>query len=160
MKKALLILHQKRSRSGNIGKKLIERGYILDIRRPCLGDKLPENLNEHSLVIIFGGPMSVNEPEYEFIKYEMNWLKVVIKSGKPFLGICLGAQMLAKHLGGNVKKTNCNSSEIGFFEILPSESSLNIFHNQKFFFHHIHQNLMVQFCIYPHIQILFYRMDF
>ena len=134
MKKALLILHQKRSRPGDIGKKLIERGYILDIRRPCLGDRLPENLNEHSLVIIFGGPMSVNEPKCEFIQYEMNWLKVVIKSGKPFLGICLGAQMLAKYLGGNVKKTHCNSSEIGFFEILPSDSGLNIFNNQKFFF--------------------------
>ena len=98
MKKALLILHQKRSKPGDIGNKLINRGYILDIRRPSQGDLLPENLEEHSLVIIFGGPMSVNDIEYDFIKYEMNWLNIVIKSGKPFLGICLGAQILAKYL--------------------------------------------------------------
>ena len=131
MKKALLILHQKRSQPGDIGNKLKERGYLLDVRKPCLGDKLPNNLNEHSLVVIFGGPMSVNDSNINFIKYEMDWLKVVIQSGKPFLGICLGAQMLAKHLGGSVKKIDCNSSEIGFYEILPTESGVDIFDNQK-----------------------------
>ena len=66
MKKALLILHQKRSHPGDIGNKLEERGYLLDIRKPCIGDKLPNNLNEHSLVVIFGGPMSVNDPNLDF----------------------------------------------------------------------------------------------
>ncbi len=134
MKKALLILHQKRSQSGDIGKKLKERGFILDIRKPCQGDILPENLDNHDLVIIFGGPMSVNDLDCKFIKYEMDWLKVAVNSGKPFLGICLGAQMLAKHLGGEVKKIDCKSSEIGFFEILPTDSGEQIFDNQKFFF--------------------------
>ena len=122
MKKALLILHQRRSCPGDLGEKLKKRGYILDIRKPSEGDALPTNLDEHALVVIFGGPMSVNDNS-EFIKYEMDWLEVVINSGKPFLGICLGAQMLAKYLGGDVKKIDCKSSEIGFFEILPSGSS-------------------------------------
>jgi len=133
MKKALLILHQKRSKPGDIGDKLIQRGFNLDIRRPCQGDVLPNNLDEHSLVVIFGGPMSVNDNS-DFIKYEMDWLKIVLNSGKPFLGICLGAQMLAKHLGGEVKKIDCKSSEIGFFEILPTDSGQKIFDDQKFFF--------------------------
>ena len=134
MKKALLVMHQNRSQPGDIGKKLIERGYVLDIRKPCVGDNLPNNLDDHSLVVIFGGPMSVNDSNYEFLDYEMDWLKVVIESGKPFLGICLGAQMLAKHLGGSVKKIDCNSSEIGFYEILPTNSGVDIFDDQKFFF--------------------------
>jgi len=134
MKKALLILHQKRSQTGDLGNKLIQRGFELDIRKPCMGDKLPKDLNEHSLVVIFGGPMSVNDENLHFINYEIDWLKIAIKSGKPFLGICLGAQMLAKYLGATVKKIDCNSSEIGFFEILPSESSVNLFDDQKFFF--------------------------
>ena len=134
MKKALLILHQKRSQPGDIGEKLKERGYALDVRKPCLGDKLPNNLEEHSLVVIFGGPMSVNDSNFDFIKYEMDWLKIAIESDKPFLGICLGAQMLAKHLGSSVKKIDCNSSEIGFYEILPAESGVDIFDDQKFFF--------------------------
>ena len=127
-------MHQKRSQPGDVGNKLIQRGYTLDIRRPCIGDILPDNLHEHSLVIIFGGPMSVNDTNYKFIEYEMKWLRVVIESGKPFLGICLGAQMLAKHLGGHVEKIDCKSSEIGFYEILPTNTGVNIFDDQKFFF--------------------------
>ena len=66
MKKALLVMHQNRSQPGDIGKKLIERGYVLDIRKPCVGDNLPNNLDDHSLVVIFGGPMSVNDSNYEW----------------------------------------------------------------------------------------------
>ena len=69
MKKALLILHQKRSNCGEVGLKLKERGYSLDIRTPSIGDKLPENLNHHDIVVIFGGPMSAND-DLNFIKYQ------------------------------------------------------------------------------------------
>ena len=75
MKKALIILHQKRSTSGDVGIKLKERGYILDIRRPSIGDRLPENLNHHDIVVIFGGPMSVND-DLNFIKYEIEWIDI------------------------------------------------------------------------------------
>ena len=133
MKKALLILHQKTSEAGNIEKKLIQRGFILEYRRPPLGDILPTNIEEYNAIVIFGGPMSAND-EDQFIKDEINWIGIVLKSKVPFLGICLGAQMLAKHLGGKVKKIDCNSSEIGFFEIKPTKSGIDIFDDQKFFF--------------------------
>ena len=47
MKNALLILHQKRSRPGAIGNKLLSRGFKLDILRPSLGDKLPSSMNNY-----------------------------------------------------------------------------------------------------------------
>ena len=72
MKKALLLLHQKRSICGDVGKKLKERGFSLDIRRPSIGDKLPENLNNYDIIVIFGGPMSVND-NLDFIKYACQW---------------------------------------------------------------------------------------
>ena len=46
LKKALLIVHQKRSDPGVIGQKLIDREYQLDIRRPVLGEKLPNSMEE------------------------------------------------------------------------------------------------------------------
>ena len=95
MKNALIILHQKRSITGDIGNKLKSRGYVLDIRRPCCGESLPENLDNHALVVILGGPISVND-DCEYKDYEIAWLKVVLESGKPFLGICLGAQNACK----------------------------------------------------------------
>ena len=133
MKRALLILHQKRSISGEVGIKLKERGYSLDIRRPSIGDKLPENLNHHDIIVIFGGPMSAND-DLNFIKYEIDWLKIVIESGKPFLGICLGAQMLVKHLGGEVTKNTEDLAEVGFYKIFPTEDGKNMFANQQIFY--------------------------
>ena len=130
-KNALLILHQARSRPGELGTKLFKRGYSLDIRRPVLGEKLPETMNDHDLAIIFGGPMSVNDLNLDFIKYEIEWINVVLESKKPFLGICLGAQMLIKNLGGIVEYNNEKSSEIGFFDIIPTEAGIKLFNNQK-----------------------------
>jgi len=66
--------------------------------RPALGDRLPETLEDYAGAIVFGGPMSANDNE-EFIKREIDWMSVPLKENKPFFGICLGAQMLSKHLG-------------------------------------------------------------
>ena len=133
MKKALLILHQKRSVAGDIEIKLKSRGYILDFCRPPLGQEIPKNLNIYSLVVIFGGPMSANDKD-DFILNEINFMKLVIDSNIPYLGICLGAQFLAKHLGSPIYKNELGLSEIGFFKINPSVYGSKLFKNQKIFY--------------------------
>jgi len=133
MKKALIILHQKRSITGDIGNKLKARGYSLDIRRPCCGESLPVNLDNHALVVILGGAISVND-DCEYKDYEIAWLKIVLESNKPFLGICLGAQMLAKHLGCKIEKHDNKLAEIGFFPIEPTELGHKLFKDQKTFY--------------------------
>ena len=133
MKKALIILHQKRSITGDIGNKLKARGYSLDIRRPCCGESLPVNLDNHALVVILGGAISVND-DCEYIDYEIAWLKIVLESNKPFLGICLGAQMLAKHLGCKIEKNDSKLAEIGFFPIESTELGHKLFKDQKTFY--------------------------
>ena len=133
-KKALIIVHQKRSDPGEIGNKLKVRGYELDVRRAALGEKLPESMDDHDLAVIFGGPMSINDINKDFIKQEIDWIELALKSNKPFLGICLGAQMLAKSLGGTVGKNSDNSYEIGFFDIIPTNIGDKMFENQKTFF--------------------------
>ncbi len=59
--KALLIVHQKTSDPGRIGRLLREGGFVLDVRCPNIGDPLPETLDAHDAVVIFGGPMSAND---------------------------------------------------------------------------------------------------
>src|SRR5690349_3900696 len=59
----LIILHQESSSPGRVGNALRARGYQLDIRRPRFGDPLPETLDGHSGAVIFGGPMSANDPD-------------------------------------------------------------------------------------------------
>ena len=53
--KVLIIVHQPTSTPGRIGLRLRQRGFELDIRRPCLGEPLPESLEAHRGVVVFGG---------------------------------------------------------------------------------------------------------
>ncbi len=66
-------------------------------------ERIPE-LSGIKGVVSLGGPMSVYEVDkYPFLKEEEGFLKEVLKRKIPFLGICLGAQLLAKIKGAKVK---------------------------------------------------------
>ena len=84
-----MIVHQPRSSTGDVGMKLRERGYELDVRRPVIGEKLPQSMDEHDIAVIYGGPPSAND-DLDYIKYEIDWISTALLSNKPFLGICLG----------------------------------------------------------------------
>ncbi|MBZ6075787.1 glutamine amidotransferase [Microvirga puerhi] len=117
----LIVLHQEHSTPGRVGRLLLERGHSLDIRRPRYGDPLPETLAGHAGAIIFGGPMSAND-EDDFIKAEIDWIGVPLRENKPYLGLCLGAQMLARHLGARVWEHPDGRAEIGYYPLLPTEA--------------------------------------
>lgn len=76
------------------------------------------------LLIILGGPMSVNEEAaFPWLKKEKEFIRKIIDAKIPLLGICLGAQLIASALG---KQVHPNwEKEIGWFEIqrVPSPSS-------------------------------------
>lgn len=114
----LAVLHQEQSTSAHVGQTLVRQGHALDVRKPRFGDPLPETLAEHDGAIIFGGPMSAND-RHDFVRRETDWIGVALKENKPFLGICLGAQMLANHLGGRVFKDPYARAEIGYHDIIP-----------------------------------------
>lgn len=115
----LMIVHQEASSPGNVGNWFTANGYPLDIRRPRFGDPLPETLEGHTGAVIFGGPQSANDDD-DFIRRETDWISVPLKEDKPFLGICLGAQMLAAHLGGGVCSHPEGYVEHGYYPISPT----------------------------------------
>jgi GMP synthase (glutamine-hydrolysing) len=115
-KPVLIVLHQEMSTPGRVGHYFQARGVAMDIRRPRLGDPLPETLAGHAGAVIFGGPMSANDPD-EFIRTEIEWTKVPLREQKPFLGICLGAQMLARQLGATVAFHPEGMAEVGYYPI-------------------------------------------
>jgi GMP synthase (glutamine-hydrolysing) len=121
----LIVLHQGNSTAGRVGHALQERGYKLDIRKPRFGDPLPETLAEHAGAIIFGGPMSANDAE-DFIRREIDWIAVPLREQKPFLGICLGAQMLAQFTGARVYPHADGLAEIGYYPIRPTDIGLSL----------------------------------
>ena len=116
----LIVLHQEHSTPGRVGNALRQRGYPLDIRRPRFGDPLPETMADHAGAVIFGGPMSANDEDDRSSRQEIDWIAVPLKEQKPFLGICLGAQMLARHLGGPVFCHADGQVEVGYYPIRPT----------------------------------------
>lgn len=122
-KPVLIVLHQRHSQPGHVGRWLTLHGFPLDIRRPACGDPLPQTLAEHTGAVIFGGPQSATDSD-EHIRREIEWLKVPLAEEKPFLGICLGAQMLALHLGARVGFHPEARAEIGYYPIRPTAEGL------------------------------------
>src|SRR6266478_1645601 len=90
----LIVLHQESSTPGRVGNALRALGHRLDIRRPRFGDPLPNTLEQHAGAVVFGGPMSANDSD-NYIRREIDWIEIPLCEQRPFLGICLGAQMLA-----------------------------------------------------------------
>jgi len=118
--KILIVLHQETSSSGRVGHMLVEKGFELDVRRPPLGDVLPDTLDEHAGAVVFGGPMSANDPD-DFVKRETDWLKIPLRENRPLLGICLGAQMMVNHLGGKVEGHGDGLVEIGWYPLKATD---------------------------------------
>lgn len=130
----LIVLHQEHSTPGRVGQMLEARGFRLDIRRPALGQRLPETLANHAGTVIFGGPMSANDTD-DFVKYEIDWINVPLTENRPYLGICLGAQMLVKHLGGQVFGHHEGLTEIGWYPIESTEAGSQLIEWPKMVYH-------------------------
>lgn len=133
----LAILRQETSSPGRAGRLLRDKGFELDIRRPVCGDPLPDTLDGHAGVISFGGPMSANDPD-DHIRREIEWLSVPLKENRPYLGICLGAQMLAKHLGCSIKAGEGNITEIGWYPLRPTDEGKRIMPKWPDMVYHFH----------------------
>lgn len=87
------------------------------------GDKVPKLEKDFRAVICLGGPMNVYEEEkYRFLKDEDILLKRIVEKEVPFLGICLGAQLIAKATGAKVTKNP--EKEIGWYKIVLNDNGL------------------------------------
>ena len=136
MKDTLIcVLHQPASKVRRVGKVIKKLGLNYITIKPCLGQKLPENYIKYRGLIIFGGPMSVYEAKkYKFLKYEIDCVKKFIDYDIPVFGICLGAQLIAKSLGGEVFAQSDEKHEIGYYPIFPEKGSEKIFGKKNTFF--------------------------
>ena len=100
---------------GSMEALLKNRGHQLTRTRLYLEEAFPQP-NEIDWLIVMGGPMGVHDgDQYPWLTREKAFISEVIHQGKPVLGICLGAQLIAAVLGAQV--TRNSAREIGWFDI-------------------------------------------
>ncbi len=81
------------------------------------GEKIPDNLNFFDGMLCMGGPMDTwMEKDFPWLNEEKKKIKeFVVELNKPYLGFCLGCQLLGEAIGGKVVKTN--NPEIGMLDV-------------------------------------------
>ena len=96
-------------------------GADLTISHLYRGDPLPA-LADFDMLAVMGGPMSVNdEAQLPWLTPEIALVRDAIAAGKIVLGVCLGAQIIAKALGAKVYAAK--QKEIGWFEVKRTEAA-------------------------------------
>lgn len=136
----LLILQTPDANAGRCSRKLQARGYELDYCYPHTGQILPKTMTPYAGVVVFGGPMSANDDQQlPGIRMQLDWIPQVLAADQPFLGICLGAQLLARALGATVKPHPHGLAEIGYFPLQPTTAGQCFFEEKLYVYHWHHE---------------------
>src|SRR4051812_24440823 len=93
----LAVIHGDNARSGVFGDAVRERGHRLDEWSLAWGQPCPLPLDSYGAVLVFGGSMHADQDDrHPWLREENFLLQRLLDLHKPLLGICLGAQLVAK----------------------------------------------------------------
>ena len=126
--KIIVLIHTPSEGPGSLGKYLEETGADVQIIRLDKGDPIPP-MGSFDAVISMGGTMNVyEEDQFPFLKDETAFLKEAIYKDTPIVGVCLGAQMIAKAAGATVVKSP--NKEVGWYPVaLTAEGRKDLLFN-------------------------------
>jgi len=104
---------------GSMSSWLVARDFEIRYTRFYAGDEPPQP-DSYDFLIVMGGPMSVLEEDaYPWLASEKVAVRAAIAAGKPVLGVCLGAQLMASALDAEVRRNPVK--EIGWFPVHATE---------------------------------------
>ena len=121
----IVLQHIKIEDPGYIKALMLKEGVNLTTVELDEGEKIPNDLNKFDAMFCMGGPMDTwMEKDYPWLVEEKKVIKeFVVNLKKPYLGFCLGCQLLGEAVGGKVAKSN--NSEIGMLNINFLEDKKN-----------------------------------
>jgi GMP synthase (glutamine-hydrolysing) len=124
MKSALVLRHLAFEGLGCLADVLARQGYKVHMVEAPLEPLGQLDALASDLLIILGGPIGAfDEVAYPFLSDELELIRQRLASGKPVLGICLGAQLIARALGAGV--ASMGHKEIGFSSVTLTQAGAN-----------------------------------
>jgi GMP synthase-like glutamine amidotransferase len=103
------------------------KGITMEIHRLDLSPTIPHPEDLDGFVVM-GGPMGAYETEkYPFLEQECALISEMVKKHRPVVGVCLGAQLLAKALGARVFPGPANEIGFGCAQLGPEASKDPVF---------------------------------
>ncbi len=124
MGKLLVFQHVPYEILGTFDPMIRERGFRVRYINFGRDPHAEPNVTKYDGLIVLGGPMNVGQvDEYPHLATEMRALKTALEHDIPIMGICLGAQLLAKTLGAEVSR--CPEKEIGWYDVTPTTEGLS-----------------------------------
>ena len=122
-KRILCVVHDELPRDDRASGFLAAAGHELVWACPAKGDALPPIADGIDAAIFYGGVQSANDgTKHDYIRRELDWIGAWVAADKPYLGLCLGGQLLAHSLGARVASHPEGLLERGFVEIHPTEA--------------------------------------
>jgi len=119
----VIIDHETPVDTDNGVRHLTERGFDVRHYRPDLGESLPDADDSLAGIIVTGGPQYVSELDrFPYLRDEMAFIGEAMAASIPLLGICLGGQLVAAHLGGKVDFDTQGHVAFGYYPLRVTDA--------------------------------------
>lgn len=123
MPQILVVQHEDDCPPALLGEWLTAAGVRLDVRRPYAGDPLPADLADHDGLLVLGGPMGADDDaDHAWIGPTKALIRIAVREELPTLGVCLGHQLIASAVGGEVVR-NPAGRQLGLLPLGWSEAA-------------------------------------
>lgn len=119
-KRVVLVLHKDDQPDDRVHSYLVANGFEPQIYKPFAGERLGDPDHALAGTVLYGGSYKVfEEDRHPFLKEEARWIEACMAAEVPILGICQGAQQIARVLGAEVGPVSGDLHEFGYYRLDP-----------------------------------------